>query len=314
MLCQEALAKETVWQAMKRGWKEGAGRRPPPGAPVRLDTSAVNPQIYTSGLINRGLNGLGLPSLMSAPKVQKQSIWIRGRGFVDITAQAQAQVDRDFQRYSNGRRPTGAVIIQPGQKRRPSGRTIDLRPIVQQVLQGSDEAISQQIDWSSVQNRSLVSLMEDPAAYNTAAFAEDYESIGRELSSLDQTELVRRMFGPLDRPSLRWIQNRSMSNGTIAIQFRTLVKSSSEQPTGCVIYVHRSDDGKSHSWQIQNVSIDANQTTLDSVYQSALLASLRSNDSPMPVLSRWVSLHPAKDSAASDGEIAGLNAPETTQR
>jgi hypothetical protein len=98
------------------------------GSPIQVDTSALDFEIKTKAAVNKGLRAIGLPSMLGPPKVQRQSAWVKGRGFVDITDQAQRQVDADFHRVNNGSSPTKRTMMgQPF----ASGRTIGPSSLMQ---------------------------------------------------------------------------------------------------------------------------------------------------------------------------------------
>ena len=281
----DATGGESIWGAFKRGWDEEWARRKAAGDTIKIDTSSLNADIYTRNFINRGLQKVGMPAALPAPKVQRKSVWIPGKGFVDITAEAQAQVDRDFKRVSKGQRPTGSVITTPGNRHpKRSTKNVAINMIAKAVRNGSDATLAEHVDWASVRNRSLLALLQDPDRYNSREFADDYAKIITELSSIEEGQVLQQLYNDSHRKSFRWTRRKTRSESYQELQFATPSRTNGKLVYACSVHLHRVQESPTQKWLILNIRIAGSDLDLDRIYLNNISASLDS----MPTLQRWI--------------------------
>ena len=184
------------------------------GQQIRIDSSSMNMSVKTNATINKGLRAIGLPAFMGPPQVQRQSKWVKGHGFVDITEQAQRQVDADFRR-ANGQ----AVRRQANTQRSSTASRTTKRPTspiqttVELLRSGDSMNWMTDVNFDSIQQRALQSLMVDPARFESADFRLQEAAISQELTIIDHAAIIDELLLGVERPSLTFVGGAEIKNG-----------------------------------------------------------------------------------------------------
>lgn len=248
------------------------------GRPIRVDTSALDLNVKTNAMVNRGLNKIGLPSLLGPPKVQRQSVWVKGRGFVDITEQAQKQVDAQFHRANKSQPKSQASHTA---KKSTNNLQSEISSLVAALRQPSTEAFQSKLDFKEIEAKSVRGLMREVGEMNSPKFAAAWPAIEAELGSVSRNQLLEDLFGKLDRSSLSAIDYRNVGSGRYAIRLR--VGKNSQQSVATVFMAPKNSNG-AIQWLVDEISLPSRQLTLLAVHQYRTIEQLPR----MPVLSRYV--------------------------
>jgi hypothetical protein len=256
------------------------------GKPIRVDTSSMNRNVKTYATINKGLRAIGLPSLLGPPKVQRQSVWVKGRGFVDITDQAQRQVDADFRRANGGVTTNRTNAARPATTSRAKNQSSSpMQPTVELLRTGNSVDWMTQVDFDSIEQRALQSLMMNPAEFHSSEFKSQAAMIEDELKIIDSAAIVEELLSGIDRLSLTFAGgSRSKAGG---LEVRVIEADRPDDPP-CVILIKPIKVGGKAKWLIEDITVPAESLSLLQLYQYRLIENLPQ----MPTYAAWV--HPGR--------------------
>ena len=254
--------------------------------PIRVDTSSMNMQVKTNAVVNKGLRAIGLPSLLGPPKVPRQSVWVKGQGFVDITEQAQRQVDADFRR-ANGqkqKRQANTARSSTANRRQNQGAS-PMQPTVELLRNGDPVDWINQVDFASIRQRALQSLMMSPARFQSSEFKSQLPVIQQELKLIDDAAVVEELLSGIDRSSLTFVGGSRSKSGGLEVR---VIESDQPNTPPMQVSIKPTKRGGRSTWLIEEIFVPAEGLSLSQLYQFRLIERLPQ----MPTYAAWV--HPGR--------------------